>query len=118
VNSISLACKMIAAKISQAGLCNLYGMYGNTNATGDEQKKLDVLSNEIFKNCLISTMRVCILASEEDEEPIICEKSPKGKYMVVFDPLDGSSNIDSNGAIGTIFGIYKRTSAKDQKPTK
>jgi fructose-1,6-bisphosphatase I len=67
MNSIALACKMISSKISKAGLYNLYGMQGQTNTSGDEQKKLDVISNEIFKNCLISTMRVCILASEEEE---------------------------------------------------
>ena len=79
-------------------------------------KKLDVVSNEIFKNCLISTLRVCILASEEDEEPIICATGPHAKYMVVFDPLDGSTNIDANVTIGTIFGIYKRKSDLTQAP--
>ncbi|KAM0028470.1 Fructose-1,6-bisphosphatase, cytosolic [Helianthus debilis subsp. tardiflorus] len=71
-----------------------------------EQKKLDVLSNEVFVKALVSSGRTCILVSEEDEEAIIVEPSKRGKYCVVFDPLDGSSNIGCGVSIGTIFGIY------------
>ncbi|KAL4565885.1 hypothetical protein LXL04_029991 [Taraxacum kok-saghyz] len=73
---------------------------------GEEQKKLDVLSNEVFVKALVSSGRTSILVSEEDEEAIFVEKSKRGKYCVVFDPLDGSSNIDCGVSIGTIFGIY------------
>ncbi|KAJ9567779.1 hypothetical protein OSB04_003745 [Centaurea solstitialis] len=73
---------------------------------GEEQKKLDVLSNEVFVKALVSSGRTCILVSEEDEDAIIVEPSKRGKYCVVFDPLDGSSNIDCGVSIGTIFGIY------------
>ncbi|XP_039054816.1 fructose-1,6-bisphosphatase, cytosolic-like, partial [Hibiscus syriacus] len=73
---------------------------------GEEQKKLDVLSNEVFVKALISSGRTCILVSEEDEEAIFVDQSKRGRYIVVFDPLDGSSNIDCGVSIGTIFGIY------------
>jgi fructose-1,6-bisphosphatase len=73
---------------------------------GEEQKKLDVLSNDVFINALISSGRTNVLVSEENEEPIIVEASKRGRYCVVFDPLDGSSNIDCGVSIGTIFGIY------------
>ncbi|KAL0432280.1 UNVERIFIED_CONTAM: Fructose-1,6-bisphosphatase, cytosolic [Sesamum latifolium] len=73
---------------------------------GEEQKKLDVLSNEVFIKALISSGRTCVLVSEEDEEATFVEPSRRGKYCVMFDPLDGSSNIDCGVSIGTIFGIY------------
>ncbi|KAL9317649.1 hypothetical protein ACSQ67_014166 [Phaseolus vulgaris] len=73
---------------------------------GEEQKKLDVLSNDVFVKALVSSGRTCILVSEEDEEATFVEPSKRGKYIVVFDPLDGSSNIDCGVSIGTIFGIY------------
>uniref|UniRef100_A0A7N2QYS0 Fructose-1,6-bisphosphatase, cytosolic n=1 Tax=Quercus lobata TaxID=97700 RepID=A0A7N2QYS0_QUELO len=73
---------------------------------GEEQKKLDVLSNDVFVKALISSGRTCILVSEEDELATFVEPSKRGRYAVVFDPLDGSSNIDCGVSIGTIFGIY------------
>ncbi|RVW49037.1 Fructose-1,6-bisphosphatase, cytosolic [Vitis vinifera] len=88
----------------EAGLAKLIGLAGETN--GEEQKKLDVLSNEVFIKALVSSGRTCILVSEEDEEATIVEPSKRGRYCVVFDPLDGSSNIDCGVSIGTIFGIY------------
>ncbi|KAG6526105.1 hypothetical protein ZIOFF_016082 [Zingiber officinale] len=98
-----------------AGLAKLLGLAGETNVQGEEQKKLDVLSNEVFVKALISSGRTCILVSEEDEEATFVDPSLRGKYCVVFDPLDGSSNIDCGVSIGTvgfyfythnIFGIY------------
>jgi fructose-1,6-bisphosphatase I len=80
---------------------------GAVNTSGDEQKKLDVISNEIFINALRSSGKVAVMVSEEDEDAIIVEDEIKGKYCVVFDPLDGSSNIDAGVNVGTIFGIYK-----------
>lgn len=82
-------------------------MAGETNATGDEQKKLDVLSNDIMVNALRASGKTAVLVSEELEEAIVIEDRLKGKYCVVFDPLDGSSNIDAGVNIGTIFGIYR-----------
>ncbi|KAI7757699.1 hypothetical protein M8C21_010831 [Ambrosia artemisiifolia] len=104
LSHIVLGCKFVCAAVNKAGLAKLIGLAGETN--GEEQKKLDVLSNEVFVKALVSSGRTCILVSEEDEEAIIVEPSKRGKYCVVFDPLDGSSNIDCGVSIGTIFGIY------------
>lgn len=83
------------------------GLAGDTNVQGEEQKKLDVLSNDIMVNALRASGKCAVLVSEELEEAIIIEDKYKGKYCVVFDPLDGSSNIDAGVNIGTIFGIYQ-----------
>ena len=82
-------------------------MAGETNVQGEEQKKLDVLSNDIMVNALRASGKTAVLVSEELEEAIIVQASLRGKYCVVFDPLDGSSNIDAGVNIGTIFGIYQ-----------
>lgn len=82
-------------------------MAGETNVQGEEQKKLDVLSNDIMINSLRASGKTAVLVSEENEEAIFIEDRYKGKYCVVFDPLDGSSNIDAGVNIGTIFGIYR-----------
>ena len=86
------------------------GAAGNTNVQGEDQKKLDVLSNEIMINALKASGKTAVLVSEEDDEAVFVgekgDESTKGKYCVVFDPLDGSSNIDAGVNIGTIFGIY------------
>lgn len=108
---IALGAKLIAAATRRAGLVNILGGMGNTNVQGEEQQKLDVFANEILKNALNHTGRVCLLASEEDESPIpIPPEYTAGKYVVMFDPLDGSSNIDSNASVGTIFSVYRRVS--------
>ncbi|HQW67207.1 MAG TPA: class 1 fructose-bisphosphatase [Gemmatimonadales bacterium] len=106
---IALAAKLIGAQIRRAGLVNILGAAGTINVQDEEQQKLDVYANETMKNALNHTGRVCAMASEEDEELImIPDGVPAGKYAVLFDPLDGSSNIDVNAAVGTIFSIYKR----------
>ncbi len=108
---IALACKILAASIRRAGLVDILGSAGSENIQGEEQQKLDVFANETLKNAMNHTGRVCVMASEEDEDIIpIPEEYPAGKYAVLYDPLDGSSNIDVNGAVGTIFSIYRRTS--------
>ncbi|PON90688.1 Fructose-1,6-bisphosphatase [Trema orientale] len=112
INHIVLGCKYVCSAVNKAGLAKLIGLAGNSNVQGEEQKKLDVLSNEVFLKALISSGRTCILVSEENEEPILVEPSKRGRYIVVFDPLDGSSNIDCGVSIGTIFGIY---TVKDQE---
>lgn len=106
LNHIVLGCKFVCSAVNKAGLAKLIGLAGETNVQGEEQKKLDVLSNEVFVKALVSSGRTSILVSEEDEEAIFVEPSKRGKYCVVFDPLDGSSNIDCGVSIGTIFGIY------------
>lgn len=108
LNSILTAVKAIQSAVRKAGIAKLYGLAGNVNKTGDEQKKLDVLSNELFVNMLKSSYTTCVLGSEEDEDIIIVEKEKRGKYIVCFDPLDGSSNIDCLVSIGSIFGIWKK----------
>jgi fructose-1,6-bisphosphatase I len=86
----------------------MYGLAGEVNSTGDDQKMLDVMSNEIMINALKNSGVCSVLVSEEDEEPIIVDGGTEGKYCVAFDPLDGSSNIDCNVSVGTIFGVYAK----------
>ncbi len=108
---IALAAKLIAAAIRRAGLVDILGLSGGENVQGERQQKLDVLANETIKNCLKHTGRVCAMGSEEDENIIpVPPEYPAGKYAVLFDPLDGSSNIDVNSSVGTIFSIYRRVS--------
>lgn len=108
---VGLAARAIAHQVAVAPLSNLHGKAGSTNVQGEEQQKLDVFANEILKNALNHTGRVCVMASEEDDAPIpIPPEYPAGKYVVLFDPLDGSSNIDSNASVGTIFSVYRRVS--------
>ena len=83
------------------------GLACETNVSGEEQKKLDVLSNDIMVNALRASGKTAVLVSEELDDAIIIEDKYKGRYCVVFDPLDGSSNIDAGVNIGTIFGIYR-----------
>jgi fructose-1,6-bisphosphatase I len=108
---IALGAKIIASAVRRAGLINILGTAGAINVQGEEQQKLDVFANEALKNSMSHTGRVCVMASEEDEELIpAAENIPQGKYAVLFDPLDGSSNIDNNNPVGTIFSIYLRLS--------
>eukprot|EP00898_Chlorokybus_atmophyticus_P003356 jgi/Chlat1/4020/Chrsp26S08843 len=106
LSSITLACKQIASLVNRAGISNLTGLQGSANIQGEDQKKLDVVSNEVFSNCLRSSGRTGIIASEEEDVPVAVEESFTGKYIAVFDPLDGSSNIDAAVSTGSIFGIY------------
>lgn len=107
---MGLACKATSRACAKAGIAGLYGMAGETNATGDDQKKLDVLSNDIFVSALLNSGACAVLVSEENEEPIIVPQDKAGRFCVAFDPLDGSSNIDCNVSTGTIFGVYEKTS--------
>lgn len=108
-SSIELACKVIATSVRRAGLTGLYGLDGSVNSTGDDVKKLDVLSNDIFINSLKFSTKIEVMVSEENEHPIIVETTHSGsKYCIAFDPLDGSSNIDCNVSTGTIFAIYEK----------
>ncbi|XP_028661380.1 fructose-1,6-bisphosphatase isozyme 2 [Erpetoichthys calabaricus] len=108
INSMLTAIKAISSAVRKAGLAHLYGIAGTVNVTGDQVKKLDVLSNEMVINMLQSSYSTCVLVTEENEEAIITPKEKRGKYIVCFDPLDGSSNIDCLAPIGTIFAIYRK----------
>jgi len=106
--AIQSAVKAISSAVRKAGIAQLFGMAGDTNVQGEEVKKLDVLSNELFVNMLKSSFTTCLLVSEENENAIEIEFEKSGKYVVCFDPLDGSSNIDCLVSIGSIFAIYRR----------
>ncbi|KAF8718792.1 hypothetical protein HU200_025095 [Digitaria exilis] len=106
LSSISTACKQIASLVQRAPISNLTGVQGAVNVQGEDQKKLDVVSNEVFSNCLRSSGRTGVIASEEEDVPVAVEENYSGNYVVVFDPLDGSSNIDAAVSTGSIFGIY------------
>ncbi|KAK9825883.1 hypothetical protein WJX81_000895 [Elliptochloris bilobata] len=106
LSSIAVACKQIASLVTRAGISNLTGLAGAANIQGEDQKKLDVVSNEVFCNALRASGRTGIIASEEEDLPVSVEETYSGNYVVVFDPLDGSSNIDAGISTGSIFGIY------------
>ncbi|KAG6949633.1 hypothetical protein JG687_00014734 [Phytophthora cactorum] len=113
-SSIELACKVIASSVRRAGLTGLYGLDGSENSTGDQVKKLDVLSNDIFVNSLKFSTKIEVMVSEEEEKPIVVQSDSTGtKYCIAFDPLDGSSNIDCNVSTGTIFAIYQRDATSE-----
>nr|XP_033783898.1 fructose-1,6-bisphosphatase 1-like [Geotrypetes seraphini] len=116
LNAICTAVKAISSAVRKAGLAHLYGIAGTTNVTGDQVKKLDVLSNDLVINMLKASFSTCVLVSEENKNAIVVENEKMGKYVVCFDPLDGSSNIDCLVSIGTIFAIYKKTS--DGEPSE
>jgi fructose-1,6-bisphosphatase I len=108
---IALASKIISGYVKRAGLIDILGAASGTNIFGEKQQKLDVIANDTMKQMINWTGRVCIMASEEDDEPtpIPAEFNP-GKYAVLHDPLDGSSNFDFNVSIGTIFSVHRRVS--------
>jgi fructose-1,6-bisphosphatase I len=106
LSGITLATKMTQAKVRRAGLLDILGDTGETNVQGEQQQKLDVYANEALLHCLGVRESVAILASEEGEDAVIFEgRKESGKYIVVFDPLDGSSNLDVNVSVGTIFSV-------------
>ncbi|MEQ8786883.1 MAG: class 1 fructose-bisphosphatase [Pirellulaceae bacterium] len=106
LSGITLATKMTQAKVRRAGLLDMLGDAGETNVQGERQQKLDVYANDALLHCLGVRESVAILASEEGEEAVIFEgRVEPGKYIIVFDPLDGSSNLDVNVSVGTIFSV-------------
>ena len=110
IASIQMACKTIANLVSRAGISDLTGLQAggaSINIQGEEQKKLDVISNNVLKNALRFTGKLGVIASEEEDHPVLVEEAYNSKYVAVFDPLDGSSNIDAAISTGTIFGIFK-----------
>jgi fructose-1,6-bisphosphatase I len=111
LRDIGIAAKIVNREVNKAGLVNILGVEGSTNSTGDDVQKLDVFTNEKFIETLSYSGEVCGIASEENQDFIpVKNASNTGNYVVVMDPLDGSSNIDVNVSVGTIFGIYKRVS--------
>jgi fructose-1,6-bisphosphatase I len=106
---IALTGKMIAREVRKAGLVDILGETGNVNVQGEEVQKLDEYANECFIKNFDHTGRLCVMASEEEEDPVpIPDRFECGNYVLLFDPLDGSSNIDANVSIGSIFSIYRR----------
>ena len=109
LSGITLATKIIADHVRRAGLVDILGATGGVNVQGEEVQKLDILANETIARSLGYRDNVGIMVSEEDDEPrILKELDAKAKYIVLFDPLDGSSNIDVNVSIGTIFSVLQR----------
>jgi fructose-1,6-bisphosphatase I len=114
LSGITLATKIVAAQVRRAGLAGILGVTRETNIQGEIVQKLDVIANQTLLQFLGNRGNVAIMASEENEDPVIVERDRKlGKYVVVFDPLDGSSNIDVNVSVGTIFSVLRR----EQDPT-
>jgi len=123
LNSISEASKVIAKLVKRAPLAQaeLLGFQGEINVQGEDQKKLDVITNEVLKKALMYTGKLVTLASEEEDSPVAGAEADdtmpglvdSGQYVCVFDPLDGSSNVDAGIAVGTIFGIFKEPSDGD-----
>ncbi|MES2478150.1 MAG: class 1 fructose-bisphosphatase [Bacteroidota bacterium] len=112
LRDIALACKIINKQVNKAGLVDILGKHGATNVQGEEQMKLDIFANETLINVLQNSSECAGIASEENDDHV-CFSDPfsvNSKYVVLFDPLDGSSNIDVNASIGTIFSIYRRVS--------
>lgn len=112
LSDISIASKIVNQDVNRAGLVDILGKRGATNVQGEEQQKLDVIADNAFINAFRTGGEVCGIASEENDRyiPFEDERARNGKYVILFDPLDGSTNIDVNVSIGTIFSIYRRIS--------
>lgn len=118
MNAMQHSCKVIADSIMKAGPAGLYGLAGSENATGDDVKKLDLIADQVWVECMQRSGVCCLLVSEEQEDPIILgDGASTGPFCVACDPLDGSSNIDCNVSVGTIFSVYRRTSDKSAPAT-
>ncbi|MET0290881.1 MAG: class 1 fructose-bisphosphatase, partial [Steroidobacteraceae bacterium] len=116
LSALSISAKMIAAQVRRARLEDVLGNAGTENVQGETQQKLDVIANDILLATLGGRDGVAIVASEENEEPVILRETNDGetRYCVLFDPLDGSSNLDICGSVGTIFSILR----KDRRSSK
>lgn len=113
INSIRLAAKVVSYKVNKAGLVDIVGAAGIQNIQGEDQQKLDVFANEVFIQTLINREIVCGIGSEENDDFITVagsDNAHNNKYVVLMDPLDGSSNIDVNVSVGTIFSVFRRVS--------
>jgi fructose-1,6-bisphosphatase I len=111
LKQVTLAAKMISSRVNRAGLAGMIGETGSVNIQGEFVQKLDLYANETLKTALEHAGVCCLVVSEEEDAPIWTpEKFHSGRYVFCMDPLDGSSNIDVNATIGTIFGVFRRTS--------
>jgi len=110
LNELIVAAKTISAEVNMAGLADVLGMSGKTNIQGEEVQKLDEFSNNTIKKRMARCGYICVMTSEEEDDIIPVAEGYEGKYTLAFDPLDGSSNIDVNVSIGTIFSIHRRRS--------
>ncbi len=118
LSGITLACKQIQAQVRRAGLADILGEFNGANIQGEIQQKLDVYANHVLIRSLSTRQSIGVLASEENEHPIaLSHPSETAKYAVVFDPLDGSSNIDVNVSVGTTFSILRRPDQGGDDPT-
>jgi fructose-1,6-bisphosphatase I len=118
LHDLSLATKVISLEVNKAGLVDILGFTGDNNVHGEQVKKLDMYAHDMMVRAMDHGGHLCAMASEEEEEIIhIPPHFHIGKYVLLFDPLDGSSNIDANVSIGTIFSIYKRISSDNQPGT-
>jgi fructose-1,6-bisphosphatase I len=111
IATLMVACKEIALQLREGELAGVLGTTSNTNVQGETQKKLDVIANDVLKKLLLDNPLVAGLASEEEDDPV--PGNPDGRFLVTFDPLDGSSNIDINVSVGTIFSVLERTPGED-----
>lgn len=117
MNDLTLAIRIISRDVRRAGLNDILGMTQDKNIHGEQVRKLDEYSNEVIKRAMTKRGHVCAIASEEEEEVMInSNDNGSGKYILLHDPLDGSSNIDVNVTIGTIFSIYKRLDVNSDEP--
>ena len=113
MSAIALAGKTIGNKVRRARIEDVLGAHGDTNVHGEQQQKLDVIANEIIMRCLGERANIAVLASEEDEQPVVLrDRSEGGRYCVLFDPLDGSSNLDVSVGVGTIFSVLRNDRRK------
>ncbi|HLX11209.1 MAG TPA: class 1 fructose-bisphosphatase [Bacteroidota bacterium] len=118
LHDLALAAKLVWREVSKAGLVNILGSTGSINPTGDVVKKLDVFADETVYKAMDHGGHICVMASEENEDILhIPDQYPQGKYVLLYDPLDGSSNIDANITIGTIFSVYRRVTPEGTRGT-
>lgn len=114
LTELIVAAKIISAEVNMAGLADVIGVSGKTNIQGEEVQKLDEFANNTIKRRMARSGYICVMASEEEDEIVPAQEGYEGKYTLAFDPLDGSSNIDVNVSIGTIFSIHRRKSQGKQ----
>jgi fructose-1,6-bisphosphatase I len=118
LKQVALAAKLVSARVNRAGLAGMFGATGSMNIQGEYVQKLDIYANETFKRALEHAGVLCLMVSEEEDAPIaIPDDFPCGDYVFCMDPLDGSSNIDTNASIGTIFTIFRRATPSGRPGT-
>lgn len=116
LSALSISAKIIANSVRRARLDDVLGNVGSENVQGEQQQKLDVIANEVLLRTLGKRDGVAVVASEENEEPVMLREVGEGKYCVLFDPLDGSSNLDVCGGVGTIFSILRYDNPQQSQP--